>query len=72
MTQLVLSVPTKKVKSFLSLIHNLDYVKVENTEFTVPVWQKKEVQKRIKSIKAKPGQLVTSRESFRRLKSLRV
>lgn len=72
MTQIVLSLPDKKVKLFLSLIHNLNYVKVEEREFTVPAWQKKEVQKRIKSIKANPEQLISSREALRHVKSLRV
>lgn len=72
MTQIVLSLPDKKVKTFLSFIHDLNYVKVEDTEFAVPAWQKKEVQKRIKSIRANPGQLVSSKEALRHLKSLRV
>ena len=47
MTQIVLSIPDEKVKTFLSFINDLKYVKVEDTEFVVPEWQKKEVRKRL-------------------------
>ena len=72
MTQIVLSIPDEKVKIFLSFINDLKYVKVEDTEFVVPEWQKKEVRKRLKSITANPSQLITSKEALRHLKSLRV
>lgn len=71
MTQIVLSLPDKKVKGFLSFIHDLGYVKVEDAEFTVPAWQKKEVQKRIRKAKADPRQLLSSKEALGYLKSLR-
>jgi hypothetical protein len=71
MIQIILSLPDKKVKNFLSFINDLGYVKVEDAEFTVPAWQKKEVRKGIKSIKSNPGQLISSKEALRYLKSLR-
>ncbi len=72
MTQIVLSIPDKKVKTFLSFINDLKYVKVEDAEFVVPAWQKKEVRKRLKSISINPTQLITSKETLGHLKSLRV
>ncbi len=72
MTQIVLSIPDEKVKTFLSFINDLKYVKVEDTEFVVPEWQKKEVRKRLKSISVNSTQLITSKEALRHLKSLRV
>ena len=72
MTQIVLSIPDEKVKTFLSFINDLKYVKVEDTEFVVPEWQKKEVRKRLKSISVNSSQLITSKEALRHLKSLRV
>jgi hypothetical protein len=45
---------------------------VEETEFTVPAWQKKEVKKRLKSINANPEQLISSKDAARHIKSLRV
>jgi len=72
MTQILLSLPDEKVKAFLSFINDLKYIKVEEKQFTVPEWQKKEVRKRLKSIKAKPSQLVSSKDALRHLKSLRV
>ena len=72
MTQIVLSIPDKKVKAFLDFINDLNYIKVEEKDFSIPAWQKREVRKRVKSIKANPAQLVSSKESFAHLKSLRV
>lgn len=72
MTQIVLSVPEEKAKIFLQFINDLGYVKVEEQEFTVPAWQKKEVRERLKSVTAKPEQLVGSKEALRLLKSYRV
>ena len=72
MTQILLSIPDEKVKAFLNFINDLKYIKVEEKQFTVPEWQKKEVRKRLKSIKANPSQLVSSRDALSHLKSLRV
>ncbi len=72
MTQIVISIPDEKVKTFLSFINDLKYVKVEDPEYSMPSWQKKEVRKRLKSIAANPSQLLSSKESLRHLKSLRV
>lgn len=72
MTQIVLSVPEEKAKIFLQFINDLGYIKVEEQEFTVPAWQKKEVRKRLKSVAAKPEQLVGSKEALRLLKSYQV
>ncbi|MDZ4794708.1 MAG: addiction module protein [Bacteroidota bacterium] len=72
MTQIVLSIPDEKVKTFLSFINDLTYVKVEEKEFAVPEWQKKEVRKRLKNIAANPSQIIASKEALRHLKSLRV
>jgi Putative addiction module component len=72
MTQILLSIPDKKVKAFLSFINDLNYIKVEEKKFSIPEWQKREVRKRLKSIKANPSQLVPSKEAFSHLKSLRV
>jgi hypothetical protein len=72
MTQLVLSIPDEKVKTFLSFISDLKYIKIEEKEFAVPEWQKKEAGKRLKSIKANPATLVSSKDAVKRLKSLRV
>ena len=72
MTQIVLSIPDKKVKAFLDFINGLNYIKVEEKDFSIPAWQKREVRKRVKSIKANPAQLVSTKESFAHLKSLRV
>ncbi len=72
MIQVVLSIPDDKVKTFLSFINDLNYVKIEETEYTVPEWQKKEVRKRLKSITANPSQLIDSKKALRHMKSLRV
>ena len=72
MTQIVLSIPDEKVKTFLNFINDLNYVKVEDSEFVVPEWQKKEVRKRLKNTNANPSLLVTSKDALRHLKSLRV
>ena len=72
MTQILLSIPDEKVKAFLNFINDLKYIKVEEKQFTVPEWQKKEIRKRLKSIKANPSQLVSSRDALSHLKSLRV
>ena len=72
MTQVVLSIPDKKVKAFHDFINDLKYIKVEEKDFSIPDWQKREVRKRVKSIKANPAQLVSSKEAFAHLKSLRV
>jgi hypothetical protein len=72
MTQVVLSVPEEKMKIFLQLINDFGYIKVEEPEFTIPAWQKREVRKRMKSISAKPDLLVDSKEALRQIKSYRV
>lgn len=72
MTQIILSIPDEKVKTFLNFINDLKYVKVEDKEFVVPEWQKKEVRKRLKSINDNPSQLVASKDALRYVKSLRV
>ena len=72
MTQILLSLPDEKVKAFLSFINDLKYIKVEEKQFTVPELQKKEVRKRLKSIKANSSQLISSKDALRHLKSLRV
>ncbi|MEO5947672.1 MAG: addiction module protein [Chitinophagaceae bacterium] len=72
MTQVVLSIPDDKVKTFLSFINDLNYVKIEEADFTVPEWQKKEVRKRLKSIAANPSQLIDSKKALHHMKSLRV
>ncbi len=72
MAQLVLSIPEEKVKTFLNFISDLKYIKIEEKEFVVPEWQKKEVRKRLKNGKANPATLVSSKEALKRLKSLRV
>ena len=72
MTQIILSIPDEKVKTFLSFINDLKYVKVEDPEYSVPAWQKKEVKKRLKSIADNPSQLISSKEALRQLKSLKV
>ncbi len=70
MTQIILSIPDKKVKTFMSFINDLNYVKIEEAEFTVPEWQKKEVRRRLKSLKKNPVQLISQREATRYMKSL--
>jgi hypothetical protein len=72
MTQLVLHIPDEKVKTFLSFINDLKYVKVEDPAYTVPDWQKKEVSKRLKYITANPEKLIPAKEANRRIRSLRV
>ena len=72
MAQLVLSIPDEKVNTFLLFINDLKYIKVEQKEFLVPEWQKKETRKRIKQIKADPENLVSSKEALKHIKSLRV
>jgi hypothetical protein len=72
MTQILLSIPEEKVETFLAFINDLNYVKVEEKEFTVPEWQKKEVRKRLKKIQSDPSQLIPSKEALLRLKSLKV
>lgn len=72
MSQIVLSIPDKKLKSFLSYINDLNYVKVENPEYTIPAWQKKEVRKRLKEIEKDPTQLISSKSALRHLKSMKV
>jgi hypothetical protein len=72
MTQLVLSIPEEKVKTFLNFISDLKYIKIEEKEFVVPEWQKKEVRKRLKNVKANPYTLVSTKDALKRLKSLRV
>ena len=72
MTQILLSLPDEKVKAFLNFINDLKYIKVEEKQFTVPEWQKKEVRKRLKSIKANSSQLISSKDALQHLKSLRV
>ena len=70
MTQIVLSIPDEKVKPFLRFINDLKYVKVEDIEFTVPEWQKKEVRKRLKSLKKDPAQRISHKDAAKYLKSL--
>ena len=70
MTQLVLSIPDSKVKTFLKFINDLNYVKVEDAEFAIPEWQKREVRKRVKNIKKKPNRLIDHKEATKYLKSL--
>jgi Putative addiction module component len=72
MTQLVLSIPEEKVKTFLNFISDLKYIKIEEKEFAVPEWQKKEVRKRLKNVKANPYTLVSAKDALKRLKSLKV
>lgn len=72
MTQLVLSIPDEKVKTFLNFIRDLKYVKIEEKEFIVPDWQRKEVRRRLKNIKADSSRRVSSQEGLKQLKSLRV
>jgi hypothetical protein len=72
MTQLVLSIPDEKVKTFLNFISDLKYIRVEEKEFSVPAWQKKEVAKRQRKIKSAPSILVSSKEALKTIKSLRV
>jgi hypothetical protein len=71
MTQIVLNIPDEKVKTFLSFINDLKYVKVEDPGYAVPEWQKKEVRKRLKNIAANPEQLISAKEAKRRIKALR-
>lgn len=59
MAQLVLSIPEEKVKTFLNFRSDLKYIKIEEKEFVVPEWQKKEVRKRLKNGKANPATLVS-------------
>ena len=72
MTQIVVSILDKKVKAFLDFINDLSYINVEDKDFSIPDWQKREVRKRVKSIKANPAKLISSKEAFAHLKSLRV
>lgn len=72
MTQIVLSIPDEKVKTFLNFINDLSYIKIEDQDYVVPTWQKKEVEKRLKSLKTNPSSLVSSKEALRQLKTLRV
>ena len=72
MTQIVVSIPDAKVKSFLNFINELRYVKVEDKTIQIPAWQKKEVRKRLKIIASNPAHLVSSKEALSRLKALRV
>ena len=72
MTQIVVSIPDKKVKAFLDFINDLSYINVEDKDFSIPDWQKREVRIRVKSIKANPAKLISSKEAFAHLKSLRV
>jgi hypothetical protein len=72
MTQLVLSIPEEKVKTVLNFISDLKYIKIEQKEFAVPEWQKKEVRKRLKSLKENASGLISSKEARKRLNSLRV
>lgn len=70
MTQIVLSMPDKKVKDFLNFINDLNYVKVEEAEFVVPEWQKKEVRKRLKTLQKDPSQLISQKDAMHYMKSL--
>ena len=72
MTQIVVSILDKKVKAFLDFINDLSYINVEDKDFSIPDWQKREVRIRVKSIKANPAKLISSKEAFAHLKSLRV
>jgi hypothetical protein len=72
MTQIILSIPDEKVKTFLNFINDLKYVKVEDPEYAIPAWQKKEVRQRLKDISAASSQLISSKAALRYLKSLRV
>jgi hypothetical protein len=71
MTQIVPKIPDKKVKTFLSFINDLKYMKVEDPGYAVPEWQKKEVRKRLKNIAANPEQQITAKEAQRHIKALR-
>ena len=72
MTKIVVSILDKKVKAFLDFINDLSYINVEDKDFSIPDWQKREVRIRVKSIKANPAKLISSKEAFAHLKSLRV
>lgn len=72
MAQLVLSIPEEKVNTFIKFISDLKYVKIEEKEFVVPVWQQKEVKNRLKKINANPEILISSKDAHKHLKSLRV
>ena len=72
MAQLVLSIPEEKVNTFLQFINDLKYIKVEQKEFSVPEWQKKETRKRLKQIKSNPESLLSMKDALAHLKSLRV
>ena len=72
MTQILLTIPDEKVDTFLSFINDLKYVKIEEKEFVVPEWQKKEVRKRLKALKADPSKAIPAKEALRRLNALKV
>ena len=70
MTQLVLSIPDKKVKGFLKFLNDFSYVKVEEAAYIVPEWQKKEVGKRLKNLRKNPTRLIDHKDAAKYLKSL--
>jgi hypothetical protein len=72
MTKLILSMPDEKVKTFLNFISDLNYIRIDEKDFSVPAWQKKEVAKRQRKIKSSPSLLVSSKEALKTIKSLRV
>ena len=70
MTQITISLPNKKVKKFLDLIGDIDYIKVQDTSFTIPEWQQKEVKKRLQQLKKDPASAINQNEFEKKLNEL--
>ena len=50
--------PLSLASTFLSFIKTLDYVAVSNEELSVPKWQIKEVEKRLKTLEKHPEEAI--------------
>lgn len=50
MTQITLNIEDDKLKTFMAFIKTLNYVSLDKSEDTIPLWQQQEVAKSIEEI----------------------
>lgn len=56
--KITLDIKDSRFQTFLSFIKTLDYVAVSNEELSVPNWQIKEVEKRLKTLEKHPEEAI--------------
>ena len=58
MKQVTLNIPDNKYQFFLELIKNLNFIKIDKGDRSVPEWQKEIVRERTLKSKEDPGRLL--------------